>query len=100
MSYTDDEPVCDICLRSYPKPWPDGFYAPWPANGPIMEPDGRVPPDRADTFDVCEPCLQSIVMSAPLTRSARALAVRSRERWLASERLLAELKSIAALDAA
>ena len=39
-------------------------------------------------------------MSAQLTRKARALAIRSRDRWTASEMLLDELKSIDRASAA
>ena len=101
MSYTgnDDQPTCDVCLRVYPPPWPAGFYDVWPVVGPLLEADGRVPADQADTFHICLTCLQSAVLSARLTRAKRALALRSKDRWEASRRLLAELKAIA-LDAA
>ena len=53
----------------------------------------------ANNFHLCLTCLQTLVLAASLTRRARDLAIRSQERWLASQRLLNEVKSIA-LDAA
>ena len=101
MSYTgSDQPTCDVCDRPYPPHWPSGFTNPWPVVGPYMEADGRVTADQADNFSVCLLCLQTLVLAARLTRRARGLAIRSQERWEASRRLLAELKSIDALDAA
>ena len=99
MSYIDDEPVCDSCDRPYPRFWPDVFVEPWPVVGG-MNPDGSMPPEAADSYALCLGCLQDLVMSAQLTRKARALAIRSRDRWTASEMLLDELKSIDRASAA
>ena len=100
MSYTDDEPTCDVCDRPYPPYWPDGFTAPWPVTGPFMEADGRVPADQADNFAICLTCLQTLVLAASLRPAKRTLAIRSRDRWTASEMLLDELKSIDRASAA
>ena len=101
MSYSgsDDLPLYDMCGRPYPPYWPDGFTAPWPVTGPLMEADGRTPADQRDNFSLCLSCIQDLVLSAHLRRGARALAIRSRDRWLASQRLLSQVKAIA-LDAA
>ncbi len=95
ISYSgSDEPVCDICLKPYPWPWPDGYIAPWPAVGALMEADGRATGAEAGSFHLCQPCLQAVILAADLPAASRVLAIRNAERWAMSQLLLAELKAI------
>ena len=84
-----------MCCRTYPPGWPSGFITVWPVTGPLMEADGRVTADQASNFHVCLSCFQDLVMAAQLPRAARALALRSRDRWLSSQALLRQLNAIA-----
>lgn len=96
MSYTgsDDDPLCDVCTAMYPDGWPDGFIAPWPVTGPLWDADGRMTRDRCYSFHLCLSCLQALVLKARLSRDARALAIGSRDRWEASQALLASCRAI------
>ncbi len=59
-----------------------------------MNPDGSMPAEQRGTFHICQPDLQDLVLSARLSRSARALVIRSAERWDMSRLMLAECKAI------
>ena len=44
--------------------------------------------DRRDSLHLRLDCLHDLVLKSHLSRDARALALRSRARWLASQELL------------
>ena len=90
----DDGALCDgECNRMFPPGWPD-WVTPWPvAAGPVLV-DGRVPDDQRDCFNLCWDCLRAMVMRSRLSRDSRDLAVESRRRWEASQRLLDQAESV------
>ena len=79
MSYNAaDEPVCDgPCGRTYPPPRPDGYIAPWPAVGPVMEADGRATGAEAGNFHLCQRCTQDLILAADLPAASRVTAIRN-----------------------
>ena len=90
MSYTgsDDQPLCDgPCNSYYPPGWPN-WIEPWPVSGPLWDSDGRMTRDRRENFHLCRDCLQSLILKSHLSRDSRELALASRARWEASQRLL------------
>ena len=95
MSFmNDDAAICDRCCEMFPDGYPDRFYAPWPVArrpGP-----GQGPPDGrpARQFHLCESCLQDLVLRARLPLDGRELAMESRARWLASQRLLTQAEDV------
>lgn len=49
--------------------------------------------DRRNSFHLCQSCLQAMVLESRLGPRARALAIRSRDRWQASQALLREAEA-------
>jgi hypothetical protein len=50
--------------------------------------------DRRNSLHLCLDCLQDLVVKARLSRDARALALWSRARWLASQKLLGQAEAV------
>jgi hypothetical protein len=75
----------------YPDGWPD-WITPWPVAGPVLV-DGRLSADRRDTFNICWPCLRSLILKARLPLDGHELAVSSSRRWEASQKLRAEAEA-------
>ena len=48
--------------------------------------------DRRDCFNICWDCLRELILKARLRRDERELALRSRNRWEASQRLLSQVE--------
>jgi hypothetical protein len=93
MSYmNDDGALCDMCNSMWPAGWPN-WHTPWPVSGPVLV-DGRITADHRDNFNLCTPCLQSLVLAAPLLRDERELALASKARWEASQRLLDQAEAV------
>jgi hypothetical protein len=77
----------------FPVGWPRRFFEPWPVTaGPHLI-DGRLTNDRRDTFALCEACLQALVLRGRLPLDGRELAIESRARWEASQKLRAEAEA-------
>jgi hypothetical protein len=96
MSYigSDDGALCDgPCNRMFPPGWPD-WIEPWPVRGPLWDADGRLSADRRDNFHLCLDCLRELILKARLRLDERALALRSKTRWEASQRLLDEAEAV------
>jgi hypothetical protein len=96
MSYigSDDGALCDgPCNRMYPPGWPD-WVAPWPVTGPVFDPDGRMASDYRNNFHLCMDCLQALVLKSYLSPDARALALESKARWEASQKLLDQAEAV------
>lgn len=102
MSYIDDKPVCNYCLKPYPADWEACFIAPWPVTDELMNADGTMAEAEASNYHLCRGCLQALVISADLPRASRSLARRAQARWAASQALLAQCNAIgrASADAA
>jgi hypothetical protein len=91
---SDDSAICDICTQMFPAGYPDRFYEPWTVTaGPVLV-GGRLTADRRDTFALCESCLQSLILEARLPIDGRELAIESRDRWLASQKLLSQAEDV------
>ena len=96
MSYigSDDGALCDgPCNRMYPPGWPN-WVTPWPVTGPVFDPDGRMASDYRDNFHLCMDCVREMVLKTPMYPSERALALRSKARWEASQRLLDQAEAV------
>ena len=50
--------------------------------------------DRRNGLHLCLDCLQDLIMKSQLSRDARALAIRSRARWRASQELLGQAEAV------
>lgn len=96
MSYigSDGLALCDgPCNRMAPPGWPD-WITPWPVDGPVFDPDGRMTGDYRNNFHLCRDCLRALVLKSYLHPRERALALQSKTRWEASQRLLREAEAV------
>ncbi len=94
MSFmNNDAALCDgECNSMFPVGYPD-WVTPWPVSGPVLV-DGCLSAGRRDNFNICWPCLRSLILRARLPLDSRELALESARRWEASQRLLAQAEDV------
>jgi len=93
LSYTgsDDLLLCDGPCNAMAQP---ETITPWPVQGPVFGADGRMTSNYRDNFHMCGDCLREMILRSRLSPASRALAFRSRARWLASQELLGQAETV------